>query len=90
MTKSTAVVISAGALAGVLGLGAIAQEDDGVASSGAWEHLALQHDLGEGFSTPELSRQIVTLGEDGWELVSVENYREGTNSKMAYFFKRRK
>ena len=60
-----------------------------------WQHLALTEKVGvtqvtgqEG-STAELSRQIVKLGEEGWELVSVANFsRDGTTRKTVYYFKR--
>ena len=55
-----------------------------------WEHLALQHDATQGFSTPELSKKMITLGQEGWELVSVTNLQTGgTTTKTAFYFKRR-
>ena len=50
--------------------------------------LALQHDLSEGFSTPELARQINGLGRDGWELVSVLRNDAGEERQLVYYFKR--
>ena len=37
----------------------------------------------------ELGRQILKMGRDGWELVSVENFiKDGTTTHTAFFFKR--
>ena len=36
----------------------------------------------------ELGRQILKMGRDGWELVSVENFiKDGTTTHTAYYFK---
>ena len=60
-----------------------------------WQHLALTEKVsitqvtGQQGPEQELSRQIVKLGEDGWELVSVANFsRDGTTRKTVYYFKR--
>jgi hypothetical protein len=56
-----------------------------------WQHMALGTDIGERISDPGLSRQINRLGDEGWELVDVENItRNGTTTKTVYFFKKRK
>ena len=54
-----------------------------------WRHLALTHagkgDLADG----DLATRINKLGEDGWELVSVESFTEsGTTTKTVFFFKK--
>ena len=37
----------------------------------------------------ELGRQVLKMGQDGWELVSVENFAEdGTTTMTAFYFKR--
>ncbi|MFK7820467.1 MAG: hypothetical protein AB8G99_17230 [Planctomycetaceae bacterium] len=55
-----------------------------------WEHLAMTTD-GPKLSTPEVSRKIIGLGNEGWQLVDVETYAEnGTTTKAVYFFKREK
>lgn len=91
MTKVLKFLLAGSLGAVVLAVCALAQDTDPGGAGGGWEHLALQHDTGKGFSTPELSRQIVNLGSDGWELVSVENFeKNGTTISTAYFFKRRK
>mgnify|MGYP006908251689 CR=1 FL=1 len=54
-----------------------------------WEHLALTHELKGGQSNAEVAREIIRLGREGWELVSVANFQEnGTTTKTAYYFKR--
>lgn len=58
-------------------------------SSAQWEHLALMHEIGARFPDADLSKRIIQLGGDGWELVSVENFSEsGTTVKTGFFFKR--
>ena len=60
------------------------------AAAKSWEHLAMTID-GPKLSTPEISRKIIGLGNDGWQLVDVETYSEvGTTTKAVYFFKREK
>jgi hypothetical protein len=55
----------------------------------AWEHLALSHDgagLGGG-----LGKQIIRLGDEGWQLVTVSNIEvDGTTKRSIYYFKRPK
>jgi hypothetical protein len=54
-----------------------------------WEHLALSRGIGEGLSDAEHSRRIVQLGNEGWELVDVENVTtDGTTAGTVYYFKR--
>ena len=55
----------------------------------SWEHLAMPHDgndLGGG-----LGKQIIRLGDEGWQLVCVTPVNDhGTTEKMIYYFKRPK
>jgi hypothetical protein len=56
-----------------------------------WEHLAYSVSAQGGVSTPEISRRIMQLGNDGWELVDVENIIEnGSTKTTVYYFKRSK
>jgi len=55
-----------------------------------WEHMAMPVE-GEKLSIPEISRKIIAIGQDGWELVDVETFVKGGNTnKTVYFFKRPK
>jgi hypothetical protein len=57
----------------------------------AWRHLALDHVGKSVTDSPDLARQIDSLGEEGWELVDVETVSEaGTTTKFIFFFKRPK
>jgi len=61
------------------------------APSTQWEPLAMSVDATNGIGDADTSRQIVQLGNDGWELVGVENFvKERTTTKLAYFLKRPK
>jgi hypothetical protein len=52
--------------------------------------MALSHDAETGFSDGEVSRRIVQLGKEGWELVDVASIiKDGTTTKIVYCFKRR-
>ena len=52
----------------------------------SWKHLALTSD-GEEHAT--LAQQINRLGNEGWELVDVENFvSAGETTKTVYFFKK--
>lgn len=54
-----------------------------------WEHMAYATSAQGGISTPEISRQIIKLGNDGWELVDVEGIIEnGSTKTTVYYFKR--
>lgn len=56
-----------------------------------WEHLAMTVGAASVPGDAETSRQIVKLGDQGWELVDVENIsKEGTTTNLVYFFKRPK
>jgi hypothetical protein len=56
-----------------------------------WEHLAMTVEAENGFGGADTSRKIVQLGSDGWELVDVETVaKDGTTTKVVYFFKRPK
>jgi len=56
-----------------------------------WEHMAMTVDAADGPGDAETSRRIVQLGGEGWELVDVEALtKDGTTSKLIYFFKRPK
>ena len=55
-----------------------------------WEHMAMPVE-GDKLSTPEISRKIIAIGQDGWELVDVATFVKGGNTnKTVYFFKRPK
>lgn len=82
-TRVTAALASASAAVAVTLLAA----DPDHPRRKAWQHLALHHALGE--KPAELARRINTLGEDGWELVSVDSLaKDGTTTKSAHYFKR--
>lgn len=56
-----------------------------------WEHMAMSVDAENGFGGADTSRRIVQLGNEGWELVDVETVvKDGTTTKVVYFFKRPK
>ena len=56
-------------------------------SATKWEHLALEHHL-KRYDDP--SKHIIKLGQEGWQLVTVENFSEsGTTTKTVYYFRRR-
>lgn len=58
--------------------------------AGAWEHLAMNVP-GDQLSTPEVSRKIIGLGDDGWQLIDVESrIKGGDTTELIYFFKRQK
>ena len=60
-----------------------------MAKDTGWEHLAFSCDATGGVSNPDTSRQIVQLGRDGWQLVSVEGVlKDGTTVQRVYYFKR--
>ena len=65
------------------------QRKDGIKpSTTGWQHLSLTHTIGD---TPksELGKSINKLGQEGWELVSVENItKSGTTTKTVFYFKR--
>ena len=59
-------------------------------STTKWQYLALTHELVRDVSSDGLGTRITKLGQDGWELVSVENFSEsGTTTKTVFYFKRR-
>ncbi|MHC4401068.1 MAG: hypothetical protein ACYTG0_15435 [Planctomycetota bacterium] len=54
-----------------------------------WQHLALSHDTKKGVSDQDLNRRIIQLGNEGWELVDIENVtKNGTTITTVFFFKR--
>lgn len=56
-----------------------------------WEHLAMGVDTQNGVGEQDTGAQIIRLGNDGWELVDVENVvKDGTTTKTVYFFKRKR
>jgi hypothetical protein len=56
-----------------------------------WEHLALTHDGANVSQDPQLSAQIVRVGNEGWELVCVTNVvKDGSTTKTIFYFKRPK
>jgi hypothetical protein len=57
----------------------------------SWQHLAFPVDADKGVGDAEVSRKIVQLGDEGWELVGVGTFqKDGTTTKLVYFFKRPK
>jgi hypothetical protein len=49
----------------------------------------VSHDTETGFTDAELSRRIVQLGNEGWELVDVESIiKDGTTTQVVYCFKK--
>jgi len=81
------LIVAGFLVAGFLVAGATAQPP--VQRTARWEHLALtQEDAGLGGG---LSRQIIRLGNEGWELVDVTPIaKDGTTVKTRYYFKRPK
>jgi hypothetical protein len=54
-----------------------------------WQYASLK--VPSGTSDNDLGKQILKLGDDGWELVSVQNFtKEGTTAQTAFYFKRPK
>lgn len=54
-----------------------------------WQHLAFETLPQDAVSDPAVSEKIVSLGNDGWELVTVLNFsREGTTNRTVYYFKK--
>jgi len=52
-----------------------------------WEYCSLRVKANR--PANEAGRQILKLGQEGWELVSVENFSEsGSTTATAYYFKR--
>lgn len=72
-----------------LTLTAPAQNDQAEATEAThWEHAALTHESPT-VQNAELSRKIVKMGEDGWELVTVTPVvSEGTTIQTVFYFKR--
>ena len=87
---SLLLVVVAGAL---MFFAFVAQHNRTLAADGgvqSWEHIALSVS-GESVTDEQTSRQIVRLGNDGWELVDVESLvNDGTTTKVVYCFKRPK
>ena len=56
-----------------------------------WEHLALTQESGQVGGDRDVSRKIVKLGEQGWELVTVSTtVEDGSTTKAVFYFKRPK
>ncbi len=56
-----------------------------------WEHLSMTHAGITVDKEPRLSKQIIELGEQGWELVTVSNViQEGNTLNTVFYFKRPK
>ena len=54
-----------------------------------FEHLAMPHQGSK--LDRELSKQIVKLSNEGWEMVDVESVnKDGTTVQMIYYFKRQR
>ena len=72
----------------VLGLRA-ADNDDTRPAIQQWQHLAFETLPQDATSDPAVSEKIVSLGNEGWELVTVLNFhREGTTNRTVYYFKK--
>lgn len=71
--------------AATYGLAATAAEDAPTKPAAQWQHLALTHE-GANIQVQPLSSQIVRLGNDGWELVTVSTVVEGGETKATIFF----
>jgi hypothetical protein len=62
-------------------------ESNTSAATTQWEFAAMKVPVDK--STQEVGSQILKLGREGWELVSVENFvKDGTTTETAYYFKR--
>ena len=78
-------------LAGLVGTVAVGADDDAPATKPRWEHIAMTHDGAQVNNSPDLSKQIIRLGNEGWELVTVTTIvKEGTTEKTVFYFKRPK
>lgn len=56
-----------------------------------WECAALAHDGAEVVGDEALAAQIMKMGNEGWELVSVSTVvKDGTTTKTIFYFKRPK
>ena len=75
----------------LIAVSALAAQTEPVAVAAQWEHLALTQDSAQVGSDRDIARQIVKLGEQGWELVTVSPILDaGTTVKTVYYFKRPK
>lgn len=72
----------------IIGLKA-ADESKAAIAGQSWQHLALETEPEKATSDPSVSEQIVSLGNKGWELVTVLNFSsEGTTTRTVYYFKK--
>ena len=94
MKTSNWIITVIGFLGIVLAAGIWAQSATNVsteARSQLWEHLAFEHEGKSVTHEPELSRTIVRLGNEGWQLVDVESVvGADAATKFVFFFKRPK
>ncbi|MHC4116837.1 MAG: hypothetical protein ACYSWO_04950 [Planctomycetota bacterium] len=82
-------VICICAIAAVKVLAADYGNSGGLRPAAKWQYLALTHNVGPGSANDDLGRNITKLGQEAWELVSVENFTEsGTTTKTVYYFKK--
>lgn len=66
-------------------------QEETVRRTTQWEHLALPFQGADVTGQPALSGQIVKLGAEGWQLVSVSTVvQDGTTVKHVMYFKRPK
>ncbi len=64
-------------------------QDASQAQVARWQYASLK--IPAGTSDKDLGKQILKLGDGGWELVSVQNFlKEGTTTETAFYFKRPK
>lgn len=91
LTIATAL-IALSVLSTAVNLPATAQpQEQSVSRTTQWEHLALPFKGADVTRQPALSGQIVKLGAEGWQLVSVSTVVEdGTTVKHVMYFKRPK
>jgi hypothetical protein len=84
-----AFAVSIGLVASYVSAAGSSHTAEPVARVMEWEHLAMPVDADRAFGDADVSRQIVRLGNEGWELVDVETVSlEGQPEKLVYFFKR--
>lgn len=85
----TSALIGLGALIAVTLFAADPGDKEPQSQPRKWQHLALQHEVSQGIVTDELSKKIVRLGKEGWEMVTVASVTAGgTTAQLVYYFKK--
>ena len=83
------IIVSVGAVVGANVVAADHDKDNVKVGGIKWQYLALTHNIVDNPPSNSLGKQITTLGQEHWELVSVENFSEsGTTVKTVFYFKR--